>query len=137
MSAETGAEAVVRQWFDRVSKGDGPGAMELFDPEVSYTLQGTTPVSGTYSGLQSVVDDFLVPWRKQIDGEIVLDVSEVITQGDRVVVLCRGRAKTVFGHDYDNEYCFVFRVRDGRITHVNEFLDTALVETAAYDKKIA
>ena len=131
------AEAVVKEWFDRVSKGDGPGAMELFDADVEYVLRGTTPVSGTYRGLKSVVDDFLVPWRKQIDGEIVLDVHEIISQGDRVVVLSRGRAKTIFGHDYDNDYCFVFRVKEGRITHVDEYLDTALVETAAYDKKLS
>ncbi len=131
------AEAVVKEWFDRISKGDGPGAMELFDPDVEYTLRGTTPVSGTYRGLASVVDDFLVPWRKQIDGELVIDVDEIISQGDRVVVLSRGRAKTIFGHDYINDYCFVFRVKDDRITHVDEYLDTALVETAAYDKKLS
>lgn len=131
------AEKVVREWFDRVSRGDGPGALDLFADDVEYILQGSTPVSGTYRGKQSVVDDFLVPWRKQIDGEIVLDVSEVFSQGNTVIVLCSGTAKTVFGLDYNPNYCFVFRVDGEKITHVNEFLDTAMVETAAYGKTLA
>ena len=31
---------------------------------------------------------------------------------------------------------FVFRVKDGKITEVVEYLDTALVETAAYGKRL-
>lgn len=86
-------EKVARKWLDRVSTGDGPGALDLFADDIEYILQGSTPVSGTYRGKQSVVDYFLVPWRKQIDGE--------------------------------------------KITHVNNFLDTAMVETAAYGKTLS
>ncbi len=35
-----------------------------------------------------------------------------------------------------NEYAFIFTVKDGKITEVAEDLDTALVETAAYGRKI-
>lgn len=127
---------IVQQWFDLVAKGDAQGAFALFDESISYTLRGTTPVSGTYTGMQSLVDDFFVPWRKQIDGEIVLTVNQLIGEGDRVVALARGEAKTVFGLPYDNDYVFVFEVSDGKIQSVDEYLDTALVETAAYGKKL-
>jgi len=36
----------------------------------------------------------------------------------------------------DAKGAFLFRVRDGKICEINEFLDTALVETAAYGKKL-
>lgn len=126
----------VQEWFDRISRGDAQGAFALFSDDVSYRLQGTTPVSGTYRGRDQIVSDFFVPWRKQIDGEIALRVDELIAEGERVVALARGTAKTVHGADYNNDYAFVFRVREGKISEVNEFLDTALVETAAYGKKL-
>ena len=127
---------IVQQWFDLVAAGDAQGAFALFDESISYTLRGSTPVSGTYTGMKSLIDDFFVPWRKQIDGEIVLTVNRLIGEGDQVVALARGEAKTVFGLPYDNDYVFVFQVSDGKIHAVDEYLDTALIETAAYGKKI-
>ena len=44
----------------------------------------------------------------------------------------RGRT----GREYDNRYVFVFRFEKGKITSVTEYLDTALVETALFGKKI-
>jgi len=46
-------------------------------------------------------------------------------------------AKTIHGLPYDNDYASVFRLRDGKISEVVEYLDTALVETAAYGKKLS
>ena len=53
-----------------------------------------------------------------------------------MVALGRGKAMTIHGLPYDNDYAFVFRVRNGKIVEVAEFLDTALVETAAYGRKL-
>jgi uncharacterized protein len=127
---------IVQQWFDRIAKGDAQGAFALFAEDVVYTLKGTTPVSGVYRGLKQIVEEFFTPWRKQIVGEIALTVDELIGGGDCVVALARGKAKTVHGLPYDNDYAFVFRLRNGKIAEVIEYLDTALVETAAYGKKL-
>ena len=128
--------AIVQQWFDLIANGEAERAFALFSDDVVYDLKGTTPVSGRYRGLKSIVEDFFTPWRKQIDGDIVITVDELIGDGERVVALGRGKAKTIHGTPYDNDYAFVFRLRDGKITEVIEYLDTAMVETAAYGKKI-
>ncbi|MGB1880928.1 MAG: nuclear transport factor 2 family protein [Gammaproteobacteria bacterium] len=130
----SGNKAIVQQWFDHIAAGEAEAT--LFADDIVYDLKGTTPVSGVYRGLDQIVNEFFVPWRKQIDGDLVVQVDEMIAEGERVVVLGRGAAKTVFGLRYDNDYAFVFTVRDGRITQVVEFLDTALVETAAYGKTL-
>jgi ketosteroid isomerase-like protein len=132
----SGNKAIVQQWFDHIAAGEAEAAFALFADDIVYDLKGTTPVSGVYRGLDQIVNEFFVPWRKQIDGDLVVQVDEMIAEGERVVVLGRGAAKTVFGLRYDNDYAFVFTVRDGRITQVVEFLDTALVETAAYGKTL-
>jgi ketosteroid isomerase-like protein len=127
---------IVQNWFDLIAKGDAQAAFALFSPDVKYDLKGTTPVSGVYKGLKSIVEDFFTPWRKQIVGDIALTVDELIGDGERVVALARGKAKTIHNVSYDNDYAFVFRVKDGKITEVAEYLDTALVETAAYGKRL-
>ncbi len=129
-------KAVVKEWFDKLAVGDAEAAFGLFSPDCTYILQGTTPVSGTYKGLPAILNDFFAPWRTRIDGPLTLALDELIGEGERVVALARGSAKTVTGARYDNDYAFVFRVREGRIVEVNEFLDTALVETAAYGRKL-
>jgi len=45
-----------------------------------------------------------------------------------VVVLARGEVKTVRGEDYDNNYCFVIRMKDGKMVELREYMDTALAE---------
>jgi ketosteroid isomerase-like protein len=130
------AKDVVREWFDKLAVGDAEAAFALFAPDCVYILQGTTPVSGTYKGLPAILNDFFAPWRTRIDGPLTLALSELIGEGERVVALARGSAKTVTGARYDNDYAFVFRVRGGKIVEVNEFLDTALVETAAYGRRL-
>jgi len=127
---------IVQSWFDLIAKGNAQAAFALFTEDVTYNLKGTTPVSGVYKGMRAIVEDFFTPWRKQIVGDIVLTVDELIGDGDRVVALARGQAKTIHGVPYDNDYAFVFRLRDGKISEVIEYLDTAMVETAAYGKKI-
>ncbi len=133
MSAE---KAIVKEWFDKLAVGDADAAFALFAPDCTYILQGTTPVSGTYRGLPAILNDFFAPWRTRIDGPLTLALHELIGEGERVVALARGSARTVTGARYDNDYAFVFRVRGGRIVEVNEFLDTALVETAAYGRRL-
>jgi ketosteroid isomerase-like protein len=129
-------KAIVKEWFDKLAVGDAEAAFALFAPDCTYVLQGTTPVSGTYKGMNAILNDFFAPWRTRIDGPLTLALHELIAEGGRVVALARGSAKTVTGARYDNEYAFVFTVRDGRIVEVNEFLDTVLVETAAYGRKL-
>ena len=56
--------------------------------------------------------------------------DRILADGPYVVVQARGDAKTKSGVEYNNEYCFVYRVEDGRIREVVEYLDTELVTSA-------
>jgi ketosteroid isomerase-like protein len=49
----------------------------------------------------------------------------------------RVRARTARGIDYDNAYCGIFTVRDGRIAAVREYLDSAYAAQALFDSVAA
>jgi uncharacterized protein len=54
--------------------------------------------------------------------------SRAITRSSR-----RGDNVTKAGKPYNNEYCFVFRLSDGKIREVKEYADTALVDAVLGD----
>jgi ketosteroid isomerase-like protein len=54
--------------------------------------------------------------------------EEILADGDSVVVRATADATTTGGEPYPQSYCYVFRVRDGLLTEVLEYCDTALVE---------
>ena len=51
-----------------------------------------------------------------------------IAEGDYVVVEARGDNVTKAGVRYDNQYCMVWRIEDGKIKEIKEYCDSALVE---------
>ena len=65
-----------------------------------------------------------------IDGGFEIHPEGFIADGDRVVMLSTGRSRTKFGKDYNNSYCHVFRIRDGKVCEVSEYCDTELIRHA-------
>jgi len=51
-----------------------------------------------------------------------------IAEGDYVVVEARGDNVTKAGLRYDNHYCMVWRIENGKIKQIKEYCDSALVE---------
>jgi uncharacterized protein len=51
-----------------------------------------------------------------------------IADGDIVVVEARGDNHSASGERYDNQYCLIFRLKDGKIVEMREYMDTAFCE---------
>jgi ketosteroid isomerase-like protein len=51
-----------------------------------------------------------------------------IADGDHVVVEARGDMVTKAGVRYQNEYCLVYRLANGKIVEIREYCDSALCE---------
>jgi len=52
-------------------------------------------------------------------------VVDCIGEGDRVVLELRNEGTLSDGRPYEMVYCFILKVRDGRIVSVREYADTA------------
>ena len=53
-------------------------------------------------------------------------VENMVAERDFVVVQSRGYTETVDGRQYNNTYCHVFTIRNGKIAEVTEYMDTEL-----------
>ena len=58
---------------------------------------------------------------------------QFIAEGDHVVVEARGNNVTKAGLPYNNAYCFVVRLTDGKLREITEYMDTELVSAVLGD----
>jgi ketosteroid isomerase-like protein len=120
---------VVRTFFDAGNRGDLESCLRLMADDVTWTNIGSTKYSGTFAGKEALVADLLGPLFDQLATGIASTLEGVIAESDLVVVQSRGRAETKDGRPYNNTYCHVFRINDGKISEVTEYFDTALTNS--------
>lgn len=99
--------------------------------DVRWTIIGKTKYSLTMNGKQEITRKLLHPIFAELESMGANHVDNVIAEGDYVVVQqhATGR-KTKTGNPYNNIYCLVFKVVEGKIKEITEYLDTELVTSA-------
>lgn len=124
VSGET--RAVLEAIFDGLAAGDGRPFVDAMAEDFTWIMPGSTDWSGRYEGKGAVRADLLRPLTARFKS-YRNRAQRMIVDGDQAVVLCQGDAETVEGRRYDNTYCWVFRLRDGRLIELIEYMDTQLV----------
>jgi len=118
---------IVINFYAAAARGDMDTCFALLADEVTWTNIGSTKFSGTFAGKQELVERLLGPLFSQLRAGIRSEIERLTAEDDIVVAQTSGSAETLDGRPYNNTYCQVIRVRDGKIIEVKEYLDTALV----------
>ena len=121
---------LMQEIFAGLSQGDSRLFVEHMTDDFRWHVSGSSRWSRTYDGKQAVLSELFGALRKRITGRIKTIPERFIADGEFVVVQARGDNTTVAGKPYNNRYCFVFRVTDGKLREVTEYMDTELVRTA-------
>lgn len=124
---------LIQDMFAELSKGNGEAFLGNLADDVQITLIGTTKFSGTFNGKQEFIEKVLAPLGAQLDGGIAITPSNFIAEGDFVAMQAKGKSTTKGGKSYDNTYCQVFQIVNGKVQRMTEYLDTELV-TEAFGK---
>jgi ketosteroid isomerase-like protein len=117
---------IIQAFYDSGNRGDLGGCLALLADDVRWTNIGATRFSGTYDGKEALVEGLLGPVFGQLKAGIHSSIGNVVAEDEYVVVESCGTAELTDGRPYNNIYCHVFRVRDGKITEVREYFDTQL-----------
>ncbi len=120
---------IAQAFYDAANRGDMEDCVGRLASDVTWTNIGSTKYSGTYVGKNDLVTRLLEPVFGQLKAGIVSTIDNMIAEGDVVVVQLRGKAETKDGRPYNNTYCHVFRMRNGKIGDVTEYFDTELAST--------
>ena len=124
---------LIQDMFAELSKGNAPAFLNALADDVRFTIIGTTKYSGTFNGKQELVNKLLQPLGAQIEGGLTITPENFIAEGDFVAMQARGKSTTKSGKPYNNTYCQVFRIANGKVQELTEYLDTELV-TSAFGK---
>jgi ketosteroid isomerase-like protein len=126
--------AVANGFLTKLCAGDFSGAFALVSDDVRYVVIGTTPASGTYNGRDEVINR-LGPTLALLKN-LRSTLKEVIVEGNRAVAIVRGEAEGPYGHYVQDPCVFVLRIADTEIVEILELIDTVMLETAVFGKKL-
>lgn len=119
---------LVLDFYEAGARGDMDACFAMLADDIVWTNIGFTKFSGTYTGRQQLAENLLGPLFGQLKAGIASEVEQLVAEGDTVVAQTAGTAETLDGTPYNNTYCQVITVRDGRIAAVKEYMDTALID---------
>jgi ketosteroid isomerase-like protein len=106
--------------------GLGDEFVACFAEDLDFWFPGTTPISGRRKGLDGF-KEYLGQVASYLSEMIQLEPTNVVVAGEWVFTEASGHGVTIKGLDYDNSYCLVWQVRDGKVIRFVEYCDTELV----------
>lgn len=126
VARDAGIEAqnktIVRQAFEKWRAGGNLFA-ELLARDVIWTIHGSDPVAGTYRSVEDFVARASAPLINRLATPLVPEVHNIWADGDMVIVRFDGSATTNSGAPYNNQFVWIFRMKNGSVVEAEAFLD--------------
>lgn len=127
MTTEQNKELVLRTW-QAMFAGDVKTAFANMSDEVSWLVPGSLQnLGGVKRGKDAIVDLFRSV-AKMFPAGLKTEIRRTYADGDTVILELVNRGKLFNGRDYENDYCFVFEIENGKIRRIREYVDTLKVK---------
>lgn len=127
MSAEANKK-LIQQIFTDSANRSGTTFVDHLADDATWVQTGQCSWSGTFTGKDAITNGLLGHLRALLTDRPRTLAFNFIAEGDTVVVEAKGDNVTKTGDRYDNEYCMVWRVENGKIKQIKEYCDSALIE---------
>lgn len=124
MSIESNKE-VVRQFLAKFGTGDADGLINSLTDDAVWWIggkPGDLPQAGAKS--KEAISAVLRGVGAKIPGGIAMHIRGMIGEEDKVAAEVEAHGEITNGRIYNNEYHFLFTIREGRIAGVREYHDT-------------
>jgi uncharacterized protein len=132
VSTET-TRSLIEDYYAALRKGDRTRLAQILAPDAVLVAP---PSSATprREGADAILEVLCGPGVKEtfdLSKPFKLEVRSMIADGDVGMVQQRLTATAkATGNAYDNQYCWVYTVRDGRIAVLEEYADTVVAGRA-------
>jgi uncharacterized protein len=127
LSAATNKQLVEQIYTDAANRSGTTFADNIAD-DVCWTVTGQYSWSRTFRGRDAVMNGLMGHFRSLFAERPRTVAHRLIAEGDYVVVEAKGDNVTKTGLRYDNDYCMVWRIENGKVKEIKEYCDSALVE---------
>jgi steroid delta-isomerase-like uncharacterized protein len=116
---------LVAEFFEAMNRGDTEALLDAYADDGAVQTMGHTLISGRRG--KAEIRAFADGVYDAFPGGISFLVNSIIAEGDRVAVEAESVGEHVSGQTYNNQYVFLFTLRDGKIVELKEYLDTEMV----------
>jgi ketosteroid isomerase-like protein len=128
MSTEDNKQ-IVREFCDHFRTSNVDGLIDAMTEDATWWVNGkpnlfSSAGTKTKAEAASMFRNMFSAYTTGLDMKIINMVGE----GDSVAAEARSRATTKLGKIYENEYFFLFKIRDGKIAIVREYTDLMYVQ---------
>jgi ketosteroid isomerase-like protein len=127
MSAAANKKLVQQVFADSASRSGTTFADNLAE-DASWVVTGQYSWSHEFRGREAIQNGLMGHFRSFFAERPRTVAFNFIADGDYVAVEARGDNVTKAGLRYDNQYCLLFRIEDGKIKQIREYCDSTLVE---------
>jgi ketosteroid isomerase-like protein len=93
------------------------------DPDVRCVVHGTGPAARTYVGHTAYLREIVRPLSARLTRQVSPRIRDVAAANDVVIGVWTGESTARDGALYQNEYVWVFRMRETKATAIEVFLD--------------
>lgn len=125
MSVEQENKQIVSDVFAKISSGNISEMLNLLDDSCTWWIGGKPedfPLAGKKS--KQEITDILSSVIEPMPGGVNMKLKALTAEGERVAAEVESYGKAQNGKVYNNEYHFLFRIKDGKVIEVKEYLDT-------------
>jgi hypothetical protein len=129
VDGDTNKKLVKQAWGEFATR-DPERVRAVFTPDAEWLAPARNATAlaldGTHHlvGRERIVRFLTSEFGTVFVADVTIDFRGVYADGDTVIVEERMRATLANGGHYDNDYCFIFEMEDGRIRRVREYMDT-------------
>jgi ketosteroid isomerase-like protein len=119
---------IITAIMHELAKGNTRPYADAMAEDFTWRPMGHGPWGKAYEGKKAAREQLFAPLYAQYAGPPTTTAERIFADGDFVIVEAQGAATMKDGRPYNNRYCFVIHMRDGKIREVREYLDTQLCE---------
>ena len=127
MSVEANKKLVQQIYSDSANRSGTTFADNLAEDAV-WIVTGQYSWSHAFKGRDAIQNGLMGHFRSFFAERPRTLAHNFVAEGDYVVVETKGDNVTKSGQRYDNQYCMVWRIENGKIKVIREYCDSALVE---------
>jgi ketosteroid isomerase-like protein len=119
-------KAIACKFVQAMSDSDVAAFASVISDDIVMQTMGSSVMSRkrTKEGMAEVYRTILTG----CPNGVTLEIKSVTAEDDRVSVEVQGSAMTASGRSYNNQYHFLFVMRDGKVRELREYADTKLLE---------
>jgi ketosteroid isomerase-like protein len=122
---------IVKDFFAVIGRFDRQAALAFCAEDIEWIMPGEDwPLAGTRRGHAGVIAHFQT--HSETMETSLLDVHEIVAQGDRVLVIgyAEGKMKAT-NKKWEDDWVFAITIRNGKLTNIREYIDTQALARAS------